>query len=299
MQPRAIILIVAALVMVGGTVFFARSWLNSERQALEASRKKPEQAKPKNFVLVAKVNLPAGTFLKKNHMTWQAWPADSLHKSYIQRRGFNQKSMFGVVVRKHIAAGQPITDGSIVKPGQRGFMAAVLNPGMRAVSLSTSAVSSVAGFVFPGDRVDILLTHRVGGRRGRLVTETMMTKVRVLAIDQKVTDGNQKAKVGKTVTVEVTPRQAEVMAVAANLGKLSLSLRSLKQVDEDGKERILASGVVLDLDSLDQRKPERGTTYTADSGVSMLLRRKVSDTITVTIVRGAKRSAVSFPKAKQ
>jgi pilus assembly protein CpaB len=299
MQPRAIILIVAALVMVGGTVFFARSWLNSERQALEASRKKPEQAKPKNFVLVAKVNLPAGTFLKKNHMTWQAWPADSLHKSYIQRRGFDQKSMFGVVVRKHIAAGQPITDGSIVKPGQRGFMAAVLNPGMRAVSLSTSAVSSVAGFVFPGDRVDILLTHRVGGRRGRLVTETMMTKVRVLAIDQKVTDGNQKAKVGKTVTVEVTPRQAEVMAVAANLGKLSLSLRSLKQVDEDGKERILASGVVLDLDSLDQRKPERGTTYTADSGVSMLLRRKVSDTITVTIVRGAKRSAVSFPKAKQ
>jgi pilus assembly protein CpaB len=299
MQPRAIILIVAALVMVGGTVFFARSWLNSERQALEASRKKPEQAKPKNFVLVAKVNLPAGTFLKKNHMTWQAWPADSLHKSYIQRRGFDQRSMFGVVVRKHIAAGQPITGGSIVKPGQRGFMAAVLNPGMRAVSLSTSAVSSVAGFVFPGDRVDVLLTHRVGGRRGRLVTETMMTKVRVLAIDQKVTDGNQKAKVGKTVTVEVTPRQAEVMAVAANLGKLSLSLRSLKQVDEDGKERILASGVVLDLDSLDQRKPERGTTYTADSGVSMLLRRRVSDKITVTIVRGAKRSAVSFPKAKQ
>lgn len=299
MQPRAIILIVAALVMVGGTVFFARSWLNSERQAIEASRKKPEEAKPKNFVLVAKVNLPAGTFLKKNHMTWQAWPADSLHKSYIQRRGFSERSMFGVVVRKHIAAGQPITGGSIVKPGQRGFMAAVLNPGMRAVSLSTSAVSSVAGFVFPGDRVDVLLTHRVGGRRGRLVTETMMTKVRVLAIDQNVTDGNQKARVGKTVTVEVTPRQAEVMAVAANLGKLSLSLRSLKQVDEDGKERILASGVVLDLDSLDQRKPERGTTYTADSGVSMLLRRKVSDKITVTIVRGAKRSAVSFPKAKQ
>lgn len=299
MQPRAIILIVAALVMVGGTVFFARSWLNSERQAIEASRKKPEEAKPKNFVLVAKVNLPAGTFLKKNHMTWQAWPSDSLHKSYIQRRGFSERSMFGVVVRKHIAAGQPITGGSIVKPGQRGFMAAVLNPGMRAVSLSTSAVSSVAGFVFPGDRVDVLLTHRVGGRRGRLVTETMMTKVRVLAIDQNVTDGNQKARVGKTVTVEVTPRQAEVMAVAANLGKLSLSLRSLKQVDEDGKERILASGVVLDLDSLDQRKPERGTTYTADSGVSMLLRRKVSDKITVTIVRGAKRSAVSFPKAKQ
>jgi pilus assembly protein CpaB len=298
MQPRAIILIVAALFLVGGTVFFARSWLNSEREALEASRKKPEQAKPKNFVLVAKVNLPAGTFLKKNHMAWQAWPTDSLHKSYIQRRGFQQKSMFGVVVRKHIAAGQPITDGSIVKPGQRGFMAAVLNPGMRAVSLSTSAVSSVAGFVFPGDRVDILLTHRIGGRRGRLVTETMMTKVRVLAIDQKVTDGNQKAKVGKTVTVEVTPRQAEVMAVASNLGKLSLSLRSLKQVDEDGKERILASGVVLDLDSLDQRKPERGTTYTADSGASMLLRSKVSDQITITIVRGNKRSAVSFPKAR-
>jgi len=299
MQPRAIILIVAALALVGGTVFFARSWLNSERQAIEASRKKPVQQAPKNYVLVAKVNLPAGTFLKKNHITWQAWPSDSLHQSYIRRRGFNEKSMFGVVVRKHIAAGQPITDGSIVKPGQRGFMAAVLNPGMRAVSISTSAVSSVAGFVFPGDRVDILLTHKVGGRNGRLVTETMMTGVRVLAIDQRVTDGAQKASVGKTVTVEVTPRQAEVMSVAASLGKLSLSLRSLKKTDENGKEQVLADGVVLDLDALDKRAPERGTTYTADSGVSMLLRRKVSDKITITIVRGSKRSAVSFPKGQK
>ncbi|MDH3234901.1 MAG: Flp pilus assembly protein CpaB [Alphaproteobacteria bacterium] len=295
MQPRAIILIVAALVMVGGTVFFARSWLNSERQAIEASRKKPEKVQPKNFVLVAKVNLPAGTFLKKNHMAWQAWPSDSLHSSYLRRRGFQEKSMFGVVVRKHIAAGQPITSGSIVKPGQRGFMAAVLNPGMRAVSISTNSVSSVAGFAFPGDRVDILLTHRIGGRRGRLVSETMMTGVRILAIDQKVTDGNQKAKVGKTVTIEVTPRQAEVMAVAANLGRLSLALRSLKQT-EGGKAQILASGVVLDLDDLDKRKPERGTTYTSDAGTSMLLRRKVSDKITITIVRGNKRSSVAFPK---
>jgi len=295
MQPRAIILIVAALAMVGGTIFFARSWLDSERQAIEASRKKPEKVELKNFVLVAKVNLPAGTFLKKNHMTWQAWPSDSLHGSYLRRRGFKQNSMFGVVVRKHIAAGQPITSGSIVKPGQRGFMAAVLNPGMRAVSLSTNSVASVAGFAFPGDRVDILLTHRIGGRQGRLVSETMMTGVRILAIDQKVTDGNQKAQVGKTVTVEVTPRQAEVIAVAANLGKLSLALRSLKQT-EGGKERILASGVVLDLDSLDRRPPQRGTTYTSDAGTSMLLRRKVSDKITITIVRGAKRSSVSFPK---
>jgi pilus assembly protein CpaB len=116
MQPRAIILVAVAVIMVGGTIFFARSWLNSERQAIEASRKQPEKAKPKHYVLVAKVNLPAGTFLKKNHMTWQAWPTDSLHKSYIQRKGFAQNSMFGVVVRKHIAAGQPITGGSIVKP---------------------------------------------------------------------------------------------------------------------------------------------------------------------------------------
>jgi pilus assembly protein CpaB len=299
MQPRAIILVAVAVIMVGGTIFFARSWLNSERQAIEASRKQPEKAKPKHYVLVAKVNLPAGTFLKKNHMTWQAWPTDSLHKSYIQRKGFAQNSMFGVVVRKHIAAGQPITGGSIVKPGQRGFMAAVLNPGMRAVSLRTSAVSSVAGFVFPGDRVDILLTHRPGGRGAPLVSETMMTGVRVLAIDQKVTDGAQRAKVGKTVTIEVTPRQAEVMAVAADLGKLSLSLRSLRRTDAQGKEQLLANGVVLDLDALDRRKPHRGTTYTSDAGASMLLRRKVSDKITVTIVRGTKRSAVSFPKVSK
>jgi pilus assembly protein CpaB len=299
MSPRAIILIVAALIAVGGTIFFARSWLDSERQALEASRVKPVKQAPKNYVLVAKVNLPAGTFLRKNHMTFQAWPAAGLHSSYIRRRGFRQQMMFGVVVRKHIAAGQPVTWGRIVKPGQRGFMAAVLNPGMRAVSLRTTAVSSVAGFAFPGDRVDILLTHRVGGRRGgRLVSETLLTKVRILAIDQKVTDGNQKAAVGKTVTIEVTPRQAEVIAVAANLGRLSLALRSLKQT-EGGKERILASGVVLDLDSLDRRPPARGTTFTWDSGTSLLLRRRKSDKIKIMIVRGANRSSIAFPKAQR
>ena len=296
MSPRAIILIVAALLTVGGTVYFARSWLDSERQALEAMKqKKPTKAKPKYYVLVAKVNLPAGTFLQKNHMAWQAWPEGGLHRSYIRRRGFNQKSLSGVVVRKHIAAGQPISGARIVRPGQRGFMAAVLNPGMRAVSLRASAVTSVAGFAFPGDRVDILLTHRVGGGRGgRLVTETMLTNVRILAIDQKVTDGNQKAAVGKTVTIEVTPRQAEVMAVAKSLGQLSLALRSLRQT-AGGKDQILANGVVLDLDSLDRRPPGRGNTHTWDSGTSRLLRRQ-SNNIKILIVRGNKRSSIAFPK---
>lgn len=299
MSPRTIILILAAVSTVGGTVYFARNWLNSERAALEAMRKKPEVKKvAKIYVLVAKVNLAPGTFLKPNHVTWQVWPSASLHSTYFRRKSFEIESLVGSVVRRGISAGEPMTKGRIAKPGDRGFMAAVLNPGMRAATLRINAVTGVAGFAFPGDRVDILLTHRItiAGRRGRVATETLLTSVRILAIDQNVVENQTKARVAKTVTLEVTPKQAEFLTVAANLGRLSLTLRSLgRTVGGSSRDRILASGVVLDLNALANRAPSRGRSFTLDSQTSRLLSAP-SNTVDVLIVRGSKRSAISFPK---
>lgn len=299
MSPRSIILILAAVLTVGGTVFFARSWLNSQQAAMEASRKSPvvKQA-AKVYVLVAKVNLAPGTFLKPNHMSWQVWPDASLHSTYMRRNSFKIKSLVGAVVRRGIAAGEPMTKGRIVKPGDRGFMAAVLNPGMRAATIRISAVTGVAGFAFPGDRVDIILTHRVtaGGRGGRVASETLLTHVRILAIDQNVAENQLKARVAKTVTLEVTPKQAEYLTVAANLGRLSLTLRSLARTTGDSsRDRILASGVVLDLNALANRAPSRGRSVTWDSQTSRLL-SSPKNSVDVLIVRGNKRSAISFPK---
>lgn len=297
MSPRAIILAVAAVIAVGATVYFAQSWLSAERAAIEAMKKqKPVQTVKKVQVLVAKINLPAGTFLQPKHFAWQSWPDSSLHPSYIRQEAFKQDLLVGAVVRQGISAGEPITDGRIVKPGDRGFMAAVLSPGMRGVTIRIDAVTGVAGFIFPGDRVDILLTHQLASRgRKRIVTETLLTNVKILAMDQRADDQTKKVAVAKTVTIEVTPKQSEMLAVANNIGQLSLTLRSLG-AEERYQDRILTAGAVLDLDSLTNQPPARGRSHTLDAETSRLL-GSPANTVDVTIVRGANRSAVSFPKA--
>ncbi|QCI80430.1 Flp pilus assembly protein CpaB [Hankyongella ginsenosidimutans] len=119
----------------------------------------------------------------------------------------------------------------LVGPGERGFLAAALQPGMRAITISISDTSGVAGFVFPGDRVDLVLTHQVDqGDRGQIrVSETVLQNVRVLAIDQDVNDREDQPKVGRTVTLEVTPKLVEKIAVMQLIGSVSLSLRSLPE----------------------------------------------------------------------
>jgi pilus assembly protein CpaB len=120
----------------------------------------------------------------------------------------------------------------LMRPGDRGFLAAVLGPGMRAISVPVTATSGVAGLVFPGDRVDLILSHQVKDELDpagppKTTSETVLTDIRVLAIDQTVTDQDNKPVLAKTVTFEVTPKQVEVIGVASSLGSLSLSLRSL------------------------------------------------------------------------
>jgi pilus assembly protein CpaB len=138
------------------------------------------------------------------------------------------------VVRRRIAAGEPITDGLVVKPGDRGFLAAVLEPGMRAVSVPINAISSHSGLIFPGDRIDLILTQALSTNEGedsvRRVSETVLQDIRIIAMGADTNDdpaegkANQKAK---TATFEVTPAQAEQVTLLTELGKLSLSLRSL------------------------------------------------------------------------
>ena len=155
------------------------------------------------------------------------------------------------MVRNPITAGQPVTQGSLVKPGDRGFLAAALGPGMRAITVPVSATSAVAGFVFPGDHVDLVLTQSVaGGGDGPplKVSETIIRNLRVLATDQTTDnkvgdDGQPVIKPASSVTVEATPKIAEKIAVAQTVGDLSLSLRSLAD-DSTQLEQAIASGAV-------------------------------------------------------
>ncbi len=246
MDSRKIILLVGALIVAAITAFMARSLLlgGSAPQAGAVTAVAPPVDGPE--VLVATRALPVGTILDATALKFQPWPKELVDNAYFIKKDTDLKSLQGTVVRNAITAGQPVTQGALVKPGDRGFLAAALGPGMRAVTFPVSAQTGVAGFVFPGDRIDLVLTQTVpGGGDGPplKVAETVMRNLRVLATDQR-TD-NQVGEDGKTVvrtfsnvTIEATPKIAEKIAVAQTLGSLSLSLRSIADNASELEEAI-------------------------------------------------------------
>jgi pilus assembly protein CpaB len=233
-MPRRIILIAIALLVSGGAIFLAQQWLRGSngRPAAHAGRSAPVSAPPPE-VLVAKAQMFEGDFIQPESLTWQAWPNGPLPPAYLMQGKVRPTDLVGAVVRSRITPGQPITFDQVVRPGERGFMAAVLSPGNRAVTVNVNASTGIAGFIFPGDRVDLILTMTVQspGGASRHVSETILRDVRVVGIDQSFTDGRKDDKTGlsvpRTATLDVTPKQVESVSVASELGVLSLSLRSL------------------------------------------------------------------------
>jgi pilus assembly protein CpaB len=244
-------------------------------------------------VLVAKKALPVGTIIDADSFSFQPWPKELMQGAYYVDGQPDSRTLAGTVVRYAIAAGQPVTRGSLVGPEDRGFLAAALGAGMRAITVPVNASTGVAGFVFPGDHVDLVLTQTVsGGGDGPplKVSETIVRNVRVLATDQRYTDKDKEGKVSpktfSNVTLEVTPRIAEKVAVAQSLGQLSLSLRSIADNSAD-LERAIASGEIKlppNASPADERQMllaysdrpiDTNTTFTTGGDVSRFQRRTV------------------------
>ncbi|MCC7046446.1 MAG: Flp pilus assembly protein CpaB, partial [Alphaproteobacteria bacterium] len=234
MNLRNILIVFVAVIIAGMTAMMARNYLIEQREAM---RQKPVAAAPQpvgQFVLVAKTSLKPGTFVQRGNLDWVAWPKEGLVKGYVVQGERKLEDFVGAVARMTINAGEPILDARFVKPGERGFMAAVLTPGNRAMTVPITATTGNAGFVFPGDLVDLILTGRYSAKdddnEGKnQFASTILEGMRVLAIDQTTEnaqgDGKVGAAPGRTATLEVTPKQAEIVALAQNIGQLSLSLR--------------------------------------------------------------------------
>jgi pilus assembly protein CpaB len=292
MDVKKIVLLVGALIIAAVTAFMAKSMFTGA-SAPQAEAKQTVPAGPE--VLVATRTLPVGTIVDAEAFRYQPWPQGLVQANYFTRTegGTDPSSLIGTVVRNEITAGQPATQGSLVRPGERGFLAAALGPGMRAVTVAVSATSGVAGFVFPGDRVDLVLTQEVpGGGDGPPLraSETIIRNIRVLAVDQRLNArdeaGNQVAQTVATVTFEATPKIAEKIAVAQTIGQLSLSLRSLADNNAE-LERAIAAGEVQVPDGADPRSERQfllqiasrpldsNPTYTVGSDVSRFQRSTV------------------------
>jgi pilus assembly protein CpaB len=269
-----ILLIVAALAVAAVTAFLVRNYLQGKEAEIAQNGKQEEKEQlPSVKVLVAVRDLPAGSIATTDMFRWQNWPEEGLAEEFIVegRDGEVKKpeDLVGWAVRRAISIGEPIVTKRLIKPGEAGFLAGVLAPGMRAATINVTAETGTAGFILPGDRVDVVLTQEVrqgeedAGGRNKIVSETVLSDVRVLAIDQTFDDVEEQTRVGKTVTVELTLKEAEGLAVAKRMGRLSLVLRSLSRNAE----------------------VEQPSAFTSDEEVSRFLRVRSSAVPRVLVAR--------------
>jgi pilus assembly protein CpaB len=284
MDVKKVALLIGALLIAVITAVMAKNiFTGAGAQTAAAAPAVPLGPK----VLVARKPLTVGSMIEPDSFTFQPWPQELVQGAYYTQNApdAEPQKMVGMVVRNAVTAGEPLTRGTLVGPQDRGFLAAALGPGMRAV---------VAGFVFAGDRVDMVLTQQVeGGGDGPAlkVSETIVRNLRVLATDQamdqvKDKDGKITVKPSTTVTLEATPRIAEKIAVAQSMGQLSLSLRSIADTTAE-LERAVASGQVKIpagtnpaqerqmLLAVANQPLDSNTTFTTGGDVSRFQRRTV------------------------
>jgi pilus assembly protein CpaB len=209
-------------------------------------------------ILVAKNDIGLGQSVKPEDLQWQSWPTASASSNFISRanRAEAMREVTGSIARAPFIAGEPIREQKLVKADGSGFMAAILPTGFRAISTEISPETGAGGFILPNDRVDVILSRRDRnpdkGGPDIVNSEIILTNIRVLAIDQapKEKDGTS-AIVGKTVTLELKPQQAETLARSRQAGTLSLALRSITDVnmvevapDENASKRSTGINVV-------------------------------------------------------
>jgi pilus assembly protein CpaB len=267
MKPARIIVICVAAVAAIGLALVVRAMGSPSKTPTAVATAAVVPAQPMARVLVAAKDLQPGQRLSEGDLAWKDWPLDAVNAAFITdgstpllateavdaadrpagavasvtraatalATGGAKADYVGSVVREPILAGEPIVSRKIVRAGDSGYMAAYLEPGMRAMAIRVTVETAAGGFILPGDRVDVLLTRETTlgnmgaqeGDRSKFASSTVMQNVKVLAIDQSTRAGDdEQAVIGATATLEVAPRDAESLALAKSEGELSLVLRS-------------------------------------------------------------------------
>ncbi len=237
MSPMRIIILLLALAAAGGAAFLVLQL--SKPQILTETRDKlvvEEREVSEVDVLTVTRDFAVGETIKAEDMQWSPWPkANAVDGYYVQTAApASMETLAGAVVKAALYKGEPLLPQKIVIKGEQGLLASMMDPEMRAISIEISAESASGGFILPNDRVDLILTYEQKGEpdRGipeRTVATTIITNVRVLAIDQNfaTTAEGETARLGSTATIEVSPREAELVAMSASVGEVSLALRPL------------------------------------------------------------------------
>ena len=267
MKPARIVVICIAAVSAIGLALVVRAMGSSSNEPTTPAAAAPVEVRPMAKVLVAAKDLEPGKRLVEADLEWKDWPVDEVNPVFItdgstpvpakpaaesatakatdavnrvakaatELATTGAKSDYiGSVVREPILAGEPIVSRKIVRAGDSGYLAAYLEPGMRAMAIAVTVESAAGGFILPGDRVDVVLTAETnrdgaveGATKSKFASGVVLQNIKVLAIDQATRVGDDaQAVVGATATLEVRPQDSVLLAQAKSEGELSLSLRS-------------------------------------------------------------------------
>lgn len=258
--------------IAGIAAFAARNFIEADNKPVVAVAAPAPEVKFKEVLVAASVINP-GRFMSQSNFRWQKWPDVDVPDSYFVKGTTDVSLVDGAVARQPILPGDPIIDGSFVRPGDRGFLAAVLDTDMRAVSIPVDEASSNAGLIQPGDRVDLILTQTMAMEgdftSGRYVSETVLHDLRVIAMGRNLqsigTEEGDGQRQVRTATLEVSPAGAEKVALVTELGKLSLSLRSLSEAEGNGQNQSQTAAFTWDSDVSTVRKSSSVTVYRGEN----------------------------------
>jgi pilus assembly protein CpaB len=252
MRASTFIGLAVALILAGIAVFGMRTWMEAQRIAIVQQTAQTQNSAPKNYVVVAKVPLGFGARITADNVELLEWASDRVPPEAFT----DVASVVGTgddtarYVLSSVAQGELLLPGKLTTPGQRAKLSTALSPGMKAISIRVSDISGVAGFVLPGDRVDVMLTRSDGTQT---FVDILMQGLRVIAIDQTADDRKDQPSVVRTVTFEVTTEQAQKLTLAATVGTLSLALRNVASSDVEDFDRV----TVIDLNDTESALREK------------------------------------------
>lgn len=240
MAASRIIILGVAAVAAGGAGYVAKNVASTPPQQIVVEAPSEPSIRLAE-VLVLSRDLPMGAAIE-NHLRWQEWPAGTVTENFVTRDAEPNAidELRGSVARLAMYEGEPLRRSKLIGQGQ-AFMSSILPSGKRAVATQVSADTSAGGFILPNDFVDVIMTRRsanAGAGEG-YNTETILRNIRVLAIDQAIQEDEEgrRVKVGETATLELTPQQAEIITVAAQMAdRLTLALRSVQDANEQVAE---------------------------------------------------------------
>ncbi len=229
MKKSRVIVLGIAFVSAAGAALMAKSLMGTTRTEKVVEERLINTTK----ILVARSPIKVGSLVRSDQLAWQDWPKKAVNSSYVNMRT-NKKAreeFAKSIARTTFQVGEPINVHKLIKRDQGGVMAAILTPGMRAISTKIKEATSAGGFILPNDRVDVILSRKIKAQGStKFVSSTILTNVRVLAIGQNIEQPKgQQSTLGKTATLELSLSQSETLALAENMGDISLALRSMAE----------------------------------------------------------------------